>query len=90
MDTPASGDRYLSPSGRIWTVARTTRRGDRIALRTDGADGCHGAVVDLAALARMIPLDRSPAEPLGPSPSGEQPDVAAAPQPTGERLTAGS
>ena len=52
--TPHPGDRYLGPTGVIWTVVGTTPRGDRVHVVTDGDAG---AVIDLVALARMLPLD---------------------------------
>ena len=56
MDLPTPGDRFLAANGRLWTVARVTPRGDRIHVVAAGADGTHGAVIDLVALARMLPL----------------------------------
>ena len=57
MDLPTPGDRYLGPTGRIWTVVRVTAVGDRVHVVTPGADGEEGAVIDLVALARMVALD---------------------------------
>ena len=55
-DAPEPGDRFLSPSGRIWTVQAITTRGNRIVLATPTPDGDSGAIVDRLAIARMIPL----------------------------------
>jgi hypothetical protein len=55
-DAPQPGDRFLGPSGRIWTVQAITTRGDRIVLTTPTPDGEGGAIVDHLAVARMIPL----------------------------------
>ena len=46
QDAPQPGDRFLGPSGRIWTVQMITTRGNRIVL----------TIVDHVAAARMIPL----------------------------------
>ena len=55
-DAPEPGDRFLGPSGRIWTVQAITTRGNRIVLTTPTPDGDSGAIVDHLAIARMIPL----------------------------------
>ena len=55
-DAPQPGDRFLGPSGRIWTVQTITTRGNRIVLTTPTPDGDSAAIVDHLAVARMIPL----------------------------------
>ena len=55
-DAPQPGDRFLGPSGRIWTVQTITPRGNRIVLTTPTPEGDSGAIVDRLAVARMIPL----------------------------------
>jgi hypothetical protein len=69
---PQPGDRFLGPSGRIWTIQTITPRGDRILLTTPAPEGDSGAIVDRLAVARMIPLpvassspDDTPATPDG-------------------------
>ena len=53
---PQPGDRFLGPSGRIWTVQTITTRGNRIVLTTPTPEGDSAAIVDHLAVARMIPL----------------------------------
>ena len=77
--TPNPGDRYLGPTGRIWTVVAATPRGDRIHVVTDGDAG---AVIDHVALARMIPLDAPRVELTvvpapSPAPAADHPATAA-------------
>ena len=55
-EPPEPGDRFLGPSGKIWTVQALTARGNRIELTTPTAEGDAGAIVDAVAIARMIPL----------------------------------
>ena len=55
-EPPEPGDRFLGPSGKIWTVQALTARGNRIELTTPTAEGDAGAIVDALAIARMIPL----------------------------------
>jgi hypothetical protein len=69
-EAPESGDRFLGPSGRFWTVQAITAHGNRIVLTTPTPEGDSGAIVDLVAIARMIPLrvatsppDNAPATP---------------------------
>ena len=72
LEVPEPGERFLGPSGRIWTVQAITARGHRIVLTTPTPEGDSGAIVDLVAIARMIPLrfatsspHRPPATPGG-------------------------
>jgi hypothetical protein len=76
VEAPEPGERFLGPSGRIWTVQAITAHGNRIVLTTPTPEGDSGAIVDLVAIARMIPLriatsspDNSPATP-GDRPAG--------------------
>ena len=55
-DAAQPGDRFLGPSGRIWTVQTITTRGNRIVVTTPTPEGDSGAIVDRLAVARMIPL----------------------------------
>ena len=66
LDAPEPGDRFLGPSGLIWTVQAITTRGDRIVLTTPTPDGDSGAIVDLLAIARMIPLPIAASSPHTP------------------------
>jgi hypothetical protein len=56
QDASQPGDRFLGPSGRIWTVQTITTRGNRIVPTTPTPDGDSAAIVDHLAVARMIPL----------------------------------
>ena len=56
VEAPEPGDRFLGPSGRIWTIQAITAHGNRIVLTTPTPEGDSGAIVDLVAIARMIPL----------------------------------
>jgi hypothetical protein len=55
VEAPEPGDRFLGPSGRIWTVQAITAHDTRIVLTTPTSEGDSGAIVDLLAIARMIP-----------------------------------
>jgi hypothetical protein len=55
-DDPLVGRHLLSPSGAIWTVRSLPRDGTRVVLISATGDG-HGAVVDRAALDRMMPFE---------------------------------
>jgi hypothetical protein len=57
--TVTVGARFLGPSGRIWTVREITPRGHRLIMTTPSADGECGAVMDVNAILRMVPLDPS-------------------------------
>jgi hypothetical protein len=75
---PPIGASFLGPSGRIWTVKALTARGERVVLTSDSPDGEHGAVVDITAVSRMIPLDATRStQPSEPTPT--QPSPAPAP-----------
>jgi hypothetical protein len=54
---PEIGEKYLGPSGTVWTVDSIPPRGNRIVLTATGPDGTRAAVIDFAALLRMIPLE---------------------------------
>jgi hypothetical protein len=54
LEAPEPGERFLGPSGLIWTVQAVTAGGDRIVLTTLTADGDSGVIVDLLAIARII------------------------------------
>jgi hypothetical protein len=57
-----SGTKYMSPTGRIWTVRSITPSDSRVVLVSQEADGEHCAVVDVEAIGRMIRIDpREPA-----------------------------
>jgi hypothetical protein len=56
LEAPEPGERFLGPSGLIWTVKAITACGDRIVLTTPTPDGDSGVIVDLLAIARMIPV----------------------------------
>jgi hypothetical protein len=71
---PPIGASLLGPSGRIWTVRAITSRGDRVVLTSPSPHGEHGAVVDLTAVSRMIPLDATTStQPSGPTSSHPSP-----------------
>ena len=53
----SSGSQFLSPTGRIWTVRSITPNGARVVLASPGPDGDHGAVMDAAAVGRMVRID---------------------------------
>jgi hypothetical protein len=57
--TVTVGARFLAPSGRIWTVCAITPRGHRLIMMTPSVDGECGAVMDVYAVLRMVPLDPS-------------------------------
>jgi hypothetical protein len=63
---PATGQRYLSATGRVWTVQGVTRRGQRVVLINAGPDGSVGSVVDMTALDHMTHLPDNRAEALPP------------------------
>jgi hypothetical protein len=67
LEAPEPGERFLGPSGRIWTVQALTARGNRIVLTTPTPDGDSGATVDLLAIARMIPLPIATSSPDTPA-----------------------
>jgi hypothetical protein len=71
---PQPGDRFLGPSGRIWTIHTITPRGDRVVLTTPAPEGDSGAIVDRLAVARMIPLPVATSSPDDtPATPGERP-----------------
>ena len=57
--TVTVGARFLGPSGRIWTVREITPRGHRLIMMTPSVDASCGAVMDVNAVLRMVPLDPS-------------------------------
>ena len=58
------GDRYLGPSGYVWTVETVTPRGRRIVITRPTPDGQAAAIIDHDALDRMIPWTRRARESL--------------------------
>lgn len=84
LEVPEPGERFLGPSGRIWTVQAITARGHRIVLTTPTPEGDSGAIVDLLAIARMIPLSTAASStdtpPAAPGDSGQRADVTATPR----------
>jgi hypothetical protein len=74
--TPTVGERYLAPSGRIWTVRSLTPRGERVVLVSSSPEGDHGAVMDIAAVLRMIPLDVTEAPSVETAPAPARPDAS--------------
>jgi hypothetical protein len=98
---PPVGGRYLSSSGRIWTVRSITSRGSRVGMTSDSPVGEHGTVLDVTALSRMIALDaplvegpgarldagrgRPECSPTAPRGTGKRVEDAPIAQPTGVR-----
>ena len=60
-DLPEVGEHFIGPSGRIWTVQTVARRAKRVVLTRPTQGGLAAAVVDLSALATMVPLGRTTA-----------------------------
>ena len=58
------GDRYLGPSGYVWTVETVTPRGHRIVITRPTPHGQAAAIIDPYALGRMIPWTRGARESL--------------------------
>ena len=56
LEGPEPGARFLGPSGLIWAVQAITAGGNRIVLTTPTPDGTIGVIVDLLAIARLIPV----------------------------------
>ena len=54
-----TGSQFLSATGRLWTVRSITPTGTRVMLISDESDGQHGAMVDIAAVRRMVRVERS-------------------------------
>ena len=52
-----TGSRFLSSTGRIWTVRAVMPDNGRVALSSPQPDGEHGAVIDIVALLRMVRID---------------------------------
>jgi len=50
------GDKLMARSGRIWTIAAFTPRGNRILLSRPTPEGPAAAIVGAGALAAMVPL----------------------------------
>ena len=50
------GVRCRGVSGRVWTVRSVLANGSRVFVVSPGPDGECGAVIDIAALRRMVPL----------------------------------
>ncbi|MET0909506.1 MAG: hypothetical protein ABWZ99_08550 [Ilumatobacteraceae bacterium] len=76
MALPEVGDRFIGPSGRIWTVQSIARRAKRIVLTRPADDGLAAAIVDLGALGRMVSLRRATSV----VPAVERPAVAPLPR----------
>ena len=50
------GVRCRGVSGRVWTVRSVLANGSRVLVVSPGPDGECGAVIDIAALGRMVPV----------------------------------
>ena len=56
-----TGSQFLSATGRLWTVRSVAPTGTRVMLVSVESDGQHGAMVDIAAVRRMVRVDREAA-----------------------------
>jgi len=56
-----TGSQFLSATGRLWTVRSIAPTGTRVMLVSVESDGQHGAMVDIAAVRRMVRVERDAA-----------------------------